>query len=838
MPRHFYFPRAVNTLYFSEKRFLFFETQEYLDPMNQGNKNLERKNIDLEIKDISLETREKMKKLPLLSKKTLNKEGILKNSQLDEESSTQLKAFLTEKSINIKSHEDLKQLSPENLETLLNLNKGRLLESEKLLHTPLTTEQKLAIICAHSRGENRVLEMRFGDLRAKYEALSPAFNRKQIDLLMDSGLTGKIPETLARDRQYEKSYDDLFRAETRIDGVNILEGVYSKNFVKTKEFFDLVKESHNSNTFTMVKHGGDEFVLVHKGRIYFGDVGNMGPTNKFAPRLEGNNGNLVDLFLKDFVKITKDHFDGKEKGLEEDAHSAYLLAIKNAGDKRTHLDETAFKNLKPKMNCTFTEYQQAIESAQRYANIRTDKRELAKDFDDGLGKNHNLSSAEYQQKYIEFLEQKVPSSHIHTFLETTKSGEFDKVLTGFISSEENLESIKNNLKNINSFGLDQIEKKQEALEDLYSLLRRVKSDDFSGTPLERIISKQSHNIEPATLLDFQLGYAEIPKETNMTHSQFSALLSGPLEDSLHAAKESKLEGAVGEVPNEETLEVLKMHTGESMEKERELKYINRRIEGLMEKNNMSNEEAHQLIQLEKEQRILQGDIERADNILRKMRRMKKNGLRTSDQKDQYEDLQDELETLQFIESSSGAYTKKFLDRSLENILESINISFSEERNIIHIKKTIIDANNTGSVNGKMKNGYETTDACHTQLIQALQEKFPKEEGYTIVRDGGGKFLLYQFSNEKSSSQSLSSFNENIKEVLKDVNKKTQEILKENTGYGKAAIDSIQRNGLKKYDPSESHAVSGILEYGTSPTKSFNISINDMQKNFFDIEDNN
>ena len=64
----------------------------------------------------------------------------------------------------------------------------------------------------------------------------------------------------------------------------------------------------------------------------------------------------------------------------------------------------------------------------------------------------------------------------------------------------------------------------------------------------------------------------------------------------------------------------------------------------------------------------------------------------------------------------------------------------------------------------------------------------------------------------------------------------QAILKENTGYGKAAIDSIQRNGLKKYDPSESQAVSGILEYGDTPDASFTISPQDMNRNFFNIEE--
>lgn len=251
MPRHFYFSRAVNTLYFAEKRLLFFERQKYLEP-NQGNKNLEKNNIDLkEIKDIALDIRGEIKELSPSSKQPLNKEGILKNSQLDKESATSLKDFLTEKSIDIKNYDDLKQLSPENLETLLKLNKNRIIESEKVLDTPLSTEQKLAIICAHARGENGVLETRFGDWRTKYEALSPAFNRNQIDLLMDAGLTGKTPEALKRDIQYEKSYDDLFRAETRIDGVNILEGVYAKNFVKTKEFFDLVKESHNSGRYPL-----------------------------------------------------------------------------------------------------------------------------------------------------------------------------------------------------------------------------------------------------------------------------------------------------------------------------------------------------------------------------------------------------------------------------------------------------------------------------------------------------------------------------------------------------------------------------------------------------------
>ncbi|HMR00863.1 MAG TPA: hypothetical protein PKA32_00565, partial [Candidatus Gracilibacteria bacterium] len=335
----------------------------------------------------------------------------------------------------------------------------------------------------------------------------------------------------------------------------------TKNFAYSPEMTTYLNDHAKlqSDGPIIVKHGGDEIVILHAGadgkvEMYFGDVGNMGPSNEFSLRVKGGDANLVDLYLRDLAAVIKSEFvPGK------DVNGPQVLdRIKNQLAKKFFGIETeaAFNALKKEYNLegTWQDYQRNMGNAKILAGFRSDARGLQAEFlkeypeannsADPLRDNKNF--ADFVSKKIDALDKGSPplTNVLRDNLDAfTESGALKDLLPEGLRGSNADVLTKDGLAKI-------LKKKNRTAEEqliLYFALRRVNAHDIppisgvDGSSIGKRFMAIRQNPGDVTLMDFQMAGVEVPsfKGRNFDHTDMKFFLDKVLEDALHKAKENK-----------------------------------------------------------------------------------------------------------------------------------------------------------------------------------------------------------------------------------------------------------------------------------------------------------
>lgn len=695
-------------------------------------------------------------------------------------------------------------------------------------------------------------EARVAEMQKKIDALKkelerkdlPAEERKQMQSLVEQFERAKI-----NGADIEKAYRDLLEEHRKVEipdpndptktiEVDLFDGVNSKNFAYTKEMVELMNNYDKlaKEGPKIIKHGGDEILILHAGpggkvEMFFGDVGNMGPTNEFALRLKGGDANMVDLYLADFAQIVKARF---KPGQAVDG-PAVLGEIKNTLSKKYFGIETEADFIKLQkqygIDGDWAQYQQNMGNARVLAGFRAEARGLQKEFADSVG-DRPADPARDNKEFADFVAKKIKGLDTGTppLTEVLKANldalEKGKALDDLFPKGKEFEGASGRMSKAK---LEEILNKPEdarnAEENLaiFYALKRVNSDkigtlagmDAAGSDA---VSKRFGAIrqpaDAATLMDFQMAGIDIPKfegrQFNTTDMKF--LLDKVLEDGLHSAKKAK--GTVdiyhtespfdsnGEIradlPNAEKLRAAYEKAGQDkkaetigstqkliVEARQKLDAINKKIQEIMDKQPLTKEDMQALAELQKD----------------------------------YDAVVKKLNNERYKDADTGADKPGKFAQDIDFWMRDREGNPINAKNQIY-REFVIDMNNTGAINAQ-EGGYAITDKAMAEIASSLMKKFPGAS--SIIRTGGGGFKLVYLDagalpQVDGKPVEMVKHQAMVQAALPEINAEVQRIIKANTatvidGNVRDATAMFRTRGGKPVPVGEVQLLTG-LDIGT------------------------
>lgn len=270
---------------------------------------------------------------------------------------------------------------------------------------PGFTVEMLGVLPKKTRQHIESLAASHGTPKTRPSADIPGLKKKLEDMNLPEKTRKEIERTIAKFERAEinaKELDTAIHAsfnESRkiqipdpdhpgqMKEVDLHSDYKTKNFAYSPEMTNYLNDyaKLESDGPIIVKHGGDEIVILHAGpdgkvQMFFGDVGNMGPSNEFSLRVKGGSANLVDLYLRDLAGIIKAEFKPGQPvdGPHVLGRIKNELAQKYFGIKT----EAAFNVIKEQWGIegTWQDYQQNIKNANILAGFRSDARSLQSEF--------------------------------------------------------------------------------------------------------------------------------------------------------------------------------------------------------------------------------------------------------------------------------------------------------------------------------------------------------------------------------------------------------------------------------------------------------------------------
>lgn len=602
--------------------------------------------------------------------------------------------------------------------------------------------------------------------------------------------------------------------------VDLLSDYKTKNFAyspeMTKYFNDY--EKLKSDGPIIVKHGGDEIVILHAGpdgktQMFFGDVGNMGPSNEFSLRVKGGDANLVDLYLRELSAIIKSEFVAGK-----DVNGPQVLdRIKNQLAKKFFGIETeaAFNTLKEKygLEGTWDDYQRNMNNAKILAGFRSDARGLQAEFlKDYPEANSTAKPLRDNQEFADFVGTKIDGldkgspplteilrDNLDAFAE---SGALKDLLPEGLSGSNTDVLTKDGLEKI-------LKKKNRTAEEqliVYFALRRVNADDLpaiSGTDITKVgkrFAAVRQNPDDVTLMDFQMAGVEVPsfKGRDFNHTDMKFFLDKVLEDALHKAKENKGSPDIEMVksPFDESGNLSKPEDAAEYKKAAEDK---------------KPEEVSNFLKL-KEQAAAKLDQIKAqiDKISSQEKPSRADIDALLKLKGQYDRLITAMNQRKFSDPETGVdRPAKFAEHSDFWLRNQKGEKIPPERQMM--REFVFDLHNTGAINAQR--GYAVTDAAMSALALQLKMRFPGASA--IVRSGGGQLRVYYFDSGSipkigGEPMTFAQHQAHMQGELAGLSKVVYETVWPN---GKTSVDGIVRDATSRLrsKPSEGTAPVGEVK---------------------------
>ena len=536
--------------------------------------------------------------------------------------------------------------------------------------------------------------------------------------------------------------------------VDLFEHYNSKNFAYSKEMVDLMNNYDKllKEGPKIIKHGGDEFVILHAGpdgkvQMFFGDVGNMGPTNEFALRVKGQDANMVDLYLHEFSQIVRSRF---KPGQPVDG-PALLNEIKNNLSKKYFGIETKaeFDALAKQwgLDGTWADYQTNMGNARILAGFRGSSRGLQKEFAEMYG-DKSSDPAQINKDFAEFIDKKIQgldsgSPPLTEILRQNLAAMKEK---GALADLFPTGSEFNDIARMNPETLGKILSKSAAERTaeenmmVYFALQRVNTAkietlsgmDAAGTQAVRDrFGKLRQPADMSTLMDFQMSGIDVPRfegrDFNTADMKF--FLDHVLEHGLHEAKKQKDKADIyqSENPFDSHGEIRADHPDAAKMKEAHEKAKADKKADVIAETQKSIYEAEQKL----------------DALLREMRSLREKSSFTEVDEKRLADMIRESDSLiqkinadKYKDAETGADRPGKYNQDISFWMRGRDGKPIEKEHQVY-REFVIDMHNTGAINGQK--GYATTDAAMRTIADFMMARFPGATA--IIRTGGGAFKL-------------------------------------------------------------------------------------------------
>lgn len=599
--------------------------------------------------------------------------------------------------------------------------------------------------------------------------------------------------------------------------VDLFEHYNSKNFAYSKEMVDLMNnyDKLKKEGPKIIKHGGDEIVILHAGpdgkvQMFFGDVGNMGPTNEFALRVKGQDANMVDLYLREFSQIVRQRF----KPGEPVDGPALLNEIKNNLSKKYFGIETKaeFDALAKQwgLEGTWDQYQTNMGNARILAGFRGSSRGLQKEFADLYGDKSD-DPAQVNRDFAEFIDKKIQgldtgSPPLTDILRQNLATMREK---GALADLFPQGSEFNDVNRMNPATLEKILSKSAAERTaeenmmIYFALQRVDTAkietisgmDAAGTQSVRDrFGKLRQPADMSTLMDFQMAGIDVPRfegrDFNTADMKF--FLDHVLEHGLHEAKKQKDKADIyqSENPFDRNGEIRADHPDAAkMKKAHEKAKEDKKADVIAETQKSILEAEKKLDALLKEMRSLreQGKLTEADEK------------RLADMIRESDALVQKINTDKYKDAETGADRPGKYNQDIAFWMRGRDGKPIEKQHQMY-REFVIDMHNTGAINGQK--GYATTDAAMRTIAQFMMARFPGAT--SIIRTGGGAFkLVYmdrqQLPQANGQPMGLVEHQAMIQAALPELNAKVQQVIAADAntvvdGSVRDATESFRRRG--------------------------------------------
>ncbi len=664
---------------------------------------------------------------------------------------------------------------------------------------------------------------RLNEMQTKIDAMKKDLEKKDISpeekkriefmveqfekIKTDGGALGTSEKALFEEHRTVEVPDPENPGKTK--KIDLFENFNSKNFAYSKEMVELMNNYDKllKEGPKIIKHGGDEIVILHAGpdgkvQMFFGDIGNMGPTNEFALRLKGNNANMVDLYLHDFAEVVKARF---KPGQAVDGQ-ALLTEIKTELSKKYFgiESEADFNTMKAQWNLdgTWEDYQRNMGNARILAGFRSSARGLQKEFAEQVG-DRPADAARDNKEFADFIQKKIDGLD-------TGTPPLTEILKKNLSALNKSGALKDLFPdlpegggNLNETTLsDILSKPQRTAEDnmlLYFALQRVNAGGISSlegmdaTGVEGARERFGKIKQPAsdaTLMDFQMAGIDVPKfenrDFNTTDMKF--FLDKVLEDGLHEAKKNKekLNIYQAENPFDQNGE---LRTDVAGSKENHDAY----------EKSKNDKKGDIIAQTQKDIHAAEQKLDEISQEVQKI--LEKKPLNSADTKHltdlqkQYDALIKKVEADKYKDAETGADRPGKYAENMDFWMRDRNGKPIEKPYQMY-REFVIDLHNTGAINGQK--GYATTDSAMKLIANFMMTKFPGAS--SIIRTGGGSFKLVfmdsrQIPMHEGKPISVEAQQSMIKSVLPELNAEVQKIVEADT---KTVVDGNVRDATEYF----------------------------------------
>lgn len=662
------------------------------------------------------------------------------------------------------------------------------------------------------------------EMRDKIIALDAALNNKDLTPELRERLEASLRElttTERLNRDLERSSSAFRNEENWVNlpdpgnpgemiRVNLLEGMRSKNFAYTKEMVDLMNDHARllKEGPVIVKHGGDEILIVHAGangkvQMFYGDIGNMGPTNEFALKIKGGNANLVDLYLREFNQLLRQSF---KPGADVNGPELLARIKKNLSQKFFGIEnEAQFKALQEQygIDGTWAQYENNMHSARVLAGFRGSSRQLQKEFLEQHGNGAgNLEAdsaafAEFVGKKIKALESGTPP--LTDFLRNNfdavlQSGALDQLLPRGTEFQGNVLTPER-LKDIISKPAER-QTAEEKLIVFYALKRvqgaKLPPGNYDLAAMRGRFERNFQDNNEYLLMDFQMSGIEIPniRGRQFDSSDMKFFLDKVLEDGLHEAKKNKDRQEIQWVKNPYDQNGT-LRTG------LDPSYARKHAEA---KADTKSETAKNFEGKMRQAREL------LDRIINETTRLSNSEKVTAEElqalaklKNEYQKLKQDIDSVRFKDAETGADRPVKFSQDIEDWAVDRNENKIARENRI-VREFIFDLNNTGAINAN--GGYQLTDNIMSAIHGYLVSKVPGIS--SVIRSGGGQFrviFMDQAALPVVEGKAISSEAQMkaIQDVMPELNRKIQELLAADRATN---VDGIVRNSTNNFSNKE------------------------------------
>lgn len=526
----------------------------------------------------------------------------------------------------------------------------------------------------------------------------------------------------------------------------------SKNFAYSKEMVDLMNNHERlmKEGPKIIKHGGDEIVILHAGpdgkvQMFFGDIGNMGPTNEFALKLKGNDANMVDLYLRDFASIVKARF----KPGQPIEGNALLQEIKNNLSKKYFgiESEAEFNKMRDQwgLDGTWQDYQINMGNARILAGFRSSSRSLQKEFAATVG-DRPADAVRDNAEFSAFIEKKIQGLDTGTppLTEILKKNLQGLQDSGALADLFPKGAEFNGDKSMNPDKLQKILSKSSRTAEenmmLYFALQRVNPekigqlsgvDGSSAQVVRDRFGKIRQPASDATLMDFQMAGIEVPKfeGRQFTTGDMKFFLDKVLEDGLHEAKKQKDKTDIYQSEN-------------PFDKDGNIRADHPHAKELREAHDKAKQDK-KADTIAETQRLIREAQQKLDTITTRIRTLLDKKVLTeadsralAELKRQYDALVEKINSEKYKDAETGADRPGKFAQDIEFWMRDRHGKPIEKQYQMY-REFVLDMHNTGAINGQK--GYAATDAAMRTIAQFMMARFPGAS--TIIRTGGGSFKL-------------------------------------------------------------------------------------------------